>query len=412
MLLGVNKTNITPGFPIELAGFAHREGLATVVENSLYVKTFYFELNEKKMLVLVADLIWWGDEVVAELQKEIELRYSIPKEYICFHATHNHSGPQTSLRFSKQLGETSKEYVGFLKEQTLQSVKKAVGDIEEVTIDRCTGVSKLGIYRRKRVDNEIVRAPNSEVSTDNELSVISFKTEAKCIKSIWIHYSCHPTTTDANVVSSEYPGVCTEEVEKHFPDATVAFMQGFSADVRPALIKEEEFYRGTLEEMKEVGKRLAKEVLDVLKSGKKVTVKETINIQTTTLQLQFEQKDIVEHIPEDLVDEWPRLVEENLRNGYELNMQYIQLGDQLSFLSCNAELSQAYGQCIKKIDHHVLPLGYANGMVGYIPTKKQLCGGGYEPIESIFYFGLPTMLSFDIETIIQREFESLLGGVK
>ena len=28
MLLGANKTDITPGFPIDLAGFAHREGLS------------------------------------------------------------------------------------------------------------------------------------------------------------------------------------------------------------------------------------------------------------------------------------------------------------------------------------------------------------------------------------------------
>ena len=84
-----------------------------------------------------------------------------------------------------------------------------MGDVEKVSIDRRSGTSKLGIYRRKRVDNQIVRAPNRKVTTDNELSIISFKTEENRTKAIWIHYSCHPTTTDANVVSSEYPGVCS-----------------------------------------------------------------------------------------------------------------------------------------------------------------------------------------------------------
>lgn len=412
MLLGANKTDITPGFPIDLAGFAHREGLATTVENHLFIKTFYFELDETKMLMIIADLIWWGDQLVSELQNEIEVGFSIPKEHICFHATHNHSGPQTSFRFSKQLGETSIKYVRFLKGQVIQSVQKAIEDVEKVSMDRRSGTSKLGIYRRKRVDNQIVRAPNRKVPTDNELSIISFKTEENRTKAIWIHYSCHPTTTDANVVSSEYPGVCSEEVEKFFPGATVAFLQGFCADVRPALVKDHEFYRGTLEEMKEVGKRFANEVLDVLESGKKYSFKGALKIKNITLPLIFEETEIEAYIPDELKEEWPKLVEKNWQDGYELKLQYIQLGDQLSFLSCNAELSQAYGTFIKKIDPHILPLGYANGMVGYVPTKKQLYGGGYEPIESIFYFGLPAMLAYKIEEKIQATFEKILGGEK
>src|SRR5699024_10737428 len=117
-------------------GFAHREGLATTVDHRLYVKTFYVECNDSKMLMVIADLIWWGDELVSELQREIEMHFSIPKDHIFFHATHNHSGPQTSFRFSKDLGETAIEYVAFLKDQVIHSVRKAMEDVEKVTIHR------------------------------------------------------------------------------------------------------------------------------------------------------------------------------------------------------------------------------------------------------------------------------------
>src|SRR5690606_24483619 len=96
-----------------------------------------------------------------------------------------------------------------------------------------------------------------------------------------------------------------------------------------------------------------------------------LKIKSVTLPLIFEETEIEAYIPDELKEEWPKLVEKNRQDGYELKFQYVQLGDQLSFLSCNAELSQAYGTFIKKIDPHILPLGYANGMVGYVPTKKQ-----------------------------------------
>ena len=34
------------------------------------------------MLTIIADLIWWGDQLVSELQNEIEVGFSIPKEHI------------------------------------------------------------------------------------------------------------------------------------------------------------------------------------------------------------------------------------------------------------------------------------------------------------------------------------------
>jgi hypothetical protein len=39
-----------------------------------------------------------------------------------------------------------------------------------------------------------------------------------------------------------------------------------------------------------------------------------------------------------------------------------------------------------------LPLGYSNGMVGYVPTAAQIAEGGYEGDSSSVSFGLPAPL--------------------
>lgn len=100
----------------------------------------------------------------------------------------------------------------------------------------------------------------------------------------------------------------------------------------------------------------------------------------------------------------------NNQKGFDLKVQYIKLNEQLSLLCCNAELVQAYGLFIKQLAGNILPLGYSNGMIGYVPTQKQLAEGGYESVESIFYFGLPARLSSDNERNIQQAFKKILGG--
>ncbi|MEI3605281.1 hypothetical protein SPD48_06210 [Pseudogracilibacillus sp. SE30717A] len=410
MFLGTNKIDITPELPINLAGFAHREGLTNEVENHLFIKTFYFKVKTTKIIMIVADLIWWGDQLVCELQNEIEDHFSIPKDHICFHATHNHSGPQTSLGFSKKLGEISSEFLDLLKKRVIISVEKAIKNIEKVSIERRTGTSQLGIYRRKLVNNRIIMAPNEKVPNDNGLNTISFKTEEGKVKAIWIHYSCHPTTTDANVISSEYPGVCCQIIEKYYPKATVAFLQGFCADVRPALVQDGAFYRGSLQHMKRIGECFAQEVLNVLMHGKKITIKEKLQIENKELVLPFDDNSVNEYIPIELKEEWPKIIKQNRQKKHVLHFQYIKLGENLSFIGCNAELSQAYGVFLKKLENTILPLGYTNGMVGYVATKKQTEAGGYEPVDSIFYFGLPAMLALDTEEKINDTFKTIIGG--
>src|SRR5699024_2646445 len=104
------------------------------------------------------------------------------------------------------------------------------------------GTSKIGVYRRKKINGRTQMAPNDSVPVNDDLTVIRLKTYRGSEKAIFIHFTCHPTTTDDNVISSEFIGVCCEKLEKIIPDCTVIFLQGFCGDVRPALIRGGQFY--------------------------------------------------------------------------------------------------------------------------------------------------------------------------
>lgn len=409
MELGTNKQDITPAPPIYLAGFDHREGKATEIFEKLYLRSFLLKQSDDIFLLIVADLIWWDTAFVKRMKCNIEREYEIPKQQIVFHATHNHSGPQTSSRFSKQLGVVNKSYLLFLEEKIMESVKSLFLDLEEVKMVIGKGTSHIGINRRKKIDGVIEMAPNPKGVVDDELRVYSFLNDKGRAKGIWIHYTCHPTSTDENIISSEFTGLCCKKLEEKFPGCHVAFLQGFCGDIRPKQICDDEFYRGDLEDVVYFGEVLFNDVKNTLQSNKAKICHNSgpFVFAEKEIPLTFSDENIKDNIPDKLKDEWPKLIKDSHRE-YHLIFQYIRINDCLELLTCNAEMVSFYGFFVKNQNENVIPLGYSNGMIGYIPTSEQLNEGGYEVEESLFYFGYPNKVSNELENKIKVTIKELI----
>lgn len=410
MELGSSKVIITPKEPINLAGFAHRTDNFSTVKHHIYVNTFYIEKAGNKLLFVIGDLIWWDDYFVSKIKIAIREKYHISPESICFHATHNHCGPQTSNKFSTKLGIYSEQYIQFLQTKIMESIALAIADKEQVDLYKGTGTSDIGVYRRLKTNGKIVMNPNFSQKIDDRLTTISFTTKENKTKAVWIHYACHPTTTDENVITSEYPGICCSIIEQHIPTANVAFLQGFSADIRPSLIRNDVFHRGTIDDMESIGSKLAVDVQNALKTSGKIEVT-SIESKQITFPLKFKQEQLKSTIPSALEQEWQTLIKDSKKREYNVIVQAIKMGEELNFLMINGEIAQEYSMFLQETYANVLPLGYSNGMLGYIPTKRQLRNGGYESFESIFYFGYPNIISDSIESELKNNFHSILQSI-
>ncbi|MDN4074420.1 neutral/alkaline non-lysosomal ceramidase N-terminal domain-containing protein [Fictibacillus terranigra] len=424
--LGTSKQEITPFQPVYLAGFSHRKEPFTEIKSKLYVRVFCFldETNKNPSLLITADLIWWGSDLVSKLEKKIIEQFSIPAESIIFHATHNHSGPQTSKLFTSYLGRYSDSYIAFLEKQLLSAIEAAKQNAEEVTVQRASSTADIGVNRRKAVNGKIIMAPNPDGLVDNEVILVRFETLQQKTKALLIHYACHPTTTGNNYVSSEFPGTVLEEVEKRIGNGCIAgYLQGCCGDIRPALIKGNAFYRGEEEDVERLGKRLASNVLNCFNENHWKEVA-TSKLQTSTkvLHLNFEHLPSREFydpsaFPEDLLmKEWCTIMNERFsafEAGVPLKLHLMTFGEELSFLSMNAEMVTQYGLKLKeKYGGRIIPLPYSNGMIGYVPTAGQLSEGGYEANDSIYYFALPSPFSSSIENSINNAIDKLIRKEK
>jgi 6-phosphogluconolactonase/glucosamine-6-phosphate isomerase/deaminase len=413
--LGVAKVDITPARSLPLAGFVHRQGDSAGVVHPLYARVFFFEGEDGRMkrraLLVSADLLWWGEDQARKLCERVREIWGIRESSVVFHATHTHSGPQTSTRFSSFLGKPDQLYLQELEAKVLDGIGRAARDLESVTVERGQGECHIGINRRRRVGTEIRMAPNERGPVDPEVIVVRFRTPARRTKAILVHYACHPTTTGDNLISSEFPGVAMRRVEDELGDGVLAaYLQGCCGDIRPALIREGEFYRGSDAEVRELGDALAGEVLDVMDFPMRLLSDGDLVGLSSRVMLPFQRLPRLDNLrvsssQPDATGEWSRLLlsePDRIAPHVPLEMTLLDIADGLTLLAANGELVVEYGLFVKRrFGGCLLPVPYSNGMIGYIPTARQVEEGGYEAEESTIYFGLPSPFACAVETIVR-----------
>jgi 6-phosphogluconolactonase/glucosamine-6-phosphate isomerase/deaminase len=409
--LGVARVDITPPKPVPLAGFEHRRGTSVGVSHPLYARVLFFEEDEgsgkRRALLVSADLIWWGEYQVERLRHCLKARWGIERNSVILHATHTHSGPQTSRWFSPRLGRPDPVYLETLESRVLTAVEEASGCLETVTVERGEGECRIGVNRRRRVAGRIEMAPNEAGPADPEVTVIRFRTPSGATKAVLVHHACHPTTTDDERISSEFPGVAMELVEGELGGGVVAaYLQGCSGDIRPALVRDGRFYRGDGTEVRTLGERLGVETLSVMERPMRRLFPTLLSGRQTTIPLPLQglpdQAELEASSRQSgVVGEWSALLRREpcrLRPWVPLEITLLDLAGELSLLAMNGEAVVEYGLFVKRrFAGRVLPLPYSNGMIGYVPTARQVGEGGYEARESIFYFGLPAPFDSSLE---------------
>jgi hypothetical protein len=423
ILLGTAKMDITPSDPISLAGYAHRTGSFEGISRRLYARAWLLEQSVKddvrRALIIQADLIWWGPEIVRKLKTKLWERWGFDPASVILHASHTHSGPQTSGMFTSSLGEPNPEYLRLLESKLLDFVAEAQSNLESVQVYRGAGECRIGLHRRKQVEGIIRMAPNPEGPLDTEVSVIRFQTDEGMTKGVLFHYTCHPTVSADNLVSSEFPGVAMEALEEALGGgAIVSYLQGCCGDIRPDLVRDGEFYRGSDEDVRRLGGTLSDEVLRVLAEPMKPLAAIELSWRSCAVRLPYQQlpgRDKLQSLKhqQGVVGQWSTLLlDEPFRiyDGASLELSMLHIADGLSFLALNGEVVTAYGTFVKnETEGQVLPLAYSNGMIGYIPTAQQVAEGGYEALESTRYFGLPAPFEASLEQLICSGILQLIG---
>jgi hypothetical protein len=436
MKLGTGKAIITPPIGTPLVGFGSRDHGSESVLDDLEVRVFWFQdadNAEEAVCIISADLLGFGDDSTQFLRDSISIEYGITPERILLAASHTHSGPQLEdslVGTGLCVPEVAEQILALI----LGAVKDAQANTAEVTFHAGKGLLEGYAINRRGIENgESDIKPNYGGIRDDVVTALSCRDASTGdVKAVLFHFTCHASTMGTYEITGDYPGATRRFIEKELGNGAVAgFLPGCFGNVRSlCLFMGGEYFRGGQpKDLELYGKALGGEVVRVVREAS-TEVQPRLNGVATVIDLPLQEqptREALEHIinddPEDRtwrpwipwLDKGKKVWAEFLMDKpfsptRQLTLQRLDLADNVTLVAMGGEVCVEYGHFIKdtRPDAFMIPMGYSNGIIGYIPTAAMFPEGGYEPITSGMYFGLPAPFKPEIEEIIRKEISKIL----
>ncbi len=238
---GVAKVDITPAVGTELCGHFRSSLRSVGVHSRLYAKAIILNDGENYVALVACDLLGVTSSLVASTRERIEELTGIPAKNVMICCTHTHSGPGSQpLRV---VGKSDETYQDQLVKKIGGAVYLAYKSMNEASVGLGSETLDLAASRRVRWPDGSIRFtwldPNTppEEPIDRDLKVITLKNSNNKTLAVAINYACHPVTMGGklfNHISSDFPGVATELIERAKGDGTIAlFFNGSLGDIHP-----------------------------------------------------------------------------------------------------------------------------------------------------------------------------------
>ncbi len=412
---GVGVADITPAQPLWMAGYASRNHAAEGTLQPLHVKALALEDGAgTRGLLLTSDLLGFPPETAQRLSELIGRECNLPRSAVMLSCSHTHSGPVLPHALSDiyPLDDAHRAaidaYGVMLDARIAEAVRGAFGSMEQVVLASGTGVTRFAVNRRENVEAEILENPFIKGPSDHSVPVIRVARRDGSLLAVVFGYACHGTVLDGYQWSGDYPGFAQAELETAHPGVTAMFFAGCGADQNP-------MPRRSAARARQYGRELAAAVDRVL--GEMVEPLDAhLDMHFREIELRLAEIPGVDRLAELAGSTsgyeqrcYARLLND-ARAGHTFPqtrpypIQLWRLGQQ-TLAALGGEVVVDYALSAKKmLGPGTFVMGYANGVVGYIPTERILHEGRYEGKVSQVVYGMPSVWSGDVE-------KRVLGGI-
>ncbi|MCX7919390.1 MAG: neutral/alkaline non-lysosomal ceramidase N-terminal domain-containing protein [bacterium] len=426
VLAGVAKTDITPPVGIELTGYIGRQQPSVGIHDPLFAKAIVLADGNTKLALVSCDLLALSRESVAAIRQAVNHQSQIPLQNILIACTHTHSGPATV--FLRNCGTVDKDWLAKLEQQISNTIIAAANSMEPVNLGFGIGTADINLDRRTKKDTTL--KPNI---VDKSLGVIKLDLITGEPLAIIINYTCHPVVlAEKNrYISADYPGAVCDYISSRYPnEPLVVFFNGACGNINPVI------RGGTWDDVYRLGEIIGKRAIEVLDS---ISTNDAMAFSAISQDAELELKiptiagleyelDIFREkaalIPQaesmnqrvnSAMVSWAEETLNLLKRGkvsqtVPLEIQVIKLGE-LILVGIGAEVFCEIGLNIKKeAGAPTLIIGYANHVVGYIPTRKAFDEGGYEVDTAYRYYG-NFMLTRDAQHTVETTTLHLIKSI-
>jgi hypothetical protein len=388
---GFAEVDISPGPGTRKIGW-NNKNFGTSVIDPLYAKAAVFECGDGNAAFIALDLLFVHRDQVAEIRRRVGEKFGFPGEAVMIGATHNHAGPAIET----DLYPKDEAYTQLMIEKSVAAFGQAWESRREAEIgfgsvnEWFVGYNRRVIYRDGTARcHGSFKDPNAlsfEGPVDPEVAVLAARTKDGTLLGAVVNFACHPCHHGGDqVFSAGYPGQLAKSMKERKCPVTL-FLQGAGGNIHhndPSGVNKEK-------SMEEAGLALAADV-DKAIAGMKYRPTAKIRTRSRTIDLPYRQVEEAEikgkvkgaqrfGEPGFYDKTQDQVLEEIKREGTaKAEVQAIFL-DEIVHVSVPAEYFVQHGLRIKEETHALRTrvVGYANGMVGYVPHKEAFARGGYE----------------------------------
>ena len=412
---GVAKTIITPPLPIWLNGYAARTNAAASVKSDLWAKALALRDNQGGQVVIVTtDLVGLPREVSEAAADRVRQKHGLKREQVLFNSSHTHSGPVVWPGLTLMFAFTPEEkahiirYTRKLTDDLVAVIGAALADRSPARLSFAQGTAAFAINRRQPTLSGVQLGVNTNGPVDHSVPVLKVSAPDGTLRAVLTGYACHNTTLggDFYQVDGDYAGCAQRELERAHPGAAALFLILCGGDQNPQP-------RGRYENVEQHGRTLAAAVEQVLR-GELKPVLPPIRTAWQTAELDFAphtRKQFEEEAAGKNVYRQRRakLMLESYDQGQPIRhlpypVQAVRFNTDLTLLALANEVVVDYAHRARREypAETMVVAGYCNEVSCYIPSLRVLREGGYEPVDSMIYYGQPGPFAENVEETIFR----------
>jgi len=411
MKVGTAQLDITPSPGLDLAGFAKRVQPSTSVLDPLFVRALYLEDGPERLLWVHADLLAIGTQLAARLRRDISSDLALPAFRILVTATHTHSAPAVIALTG--CGRVAPAYVREFEARCRRAASLAVKDCEPCRLVAAQSQCRLGVDRRRF----------ASAHTEPRVGALGWRRQDGSFKAAFVNYAMHPVCLRDTLISADWPGAAAQTLAEALPGRPVVLVTpGACGSINPPSVGV------TPRQMTDWGRQVAEGAAGGLLAagvGASPTNGASLQVVSTPVSVPVESWDagqVEEYAAACLADpagcrefgDTFRLAVETWRAGMfdrlrrrEPPLAEAELGlitlCQTSLLTINGEMFSRFTALASvAVSGPVYTVGYANGMLGYIPSAEAYDEGAYEVTWSMLFYNLPRLQKGCLELLAER----------
>lgn len=372
---GYGEAVITPRRGADLAGYGfYLDRKAGRASDPLKARAVFLRRGGEAIAIVACDLIGLSVATSDRLRDEIGLRLGLPRAAVLIVCTHTHSGPATiSL---PGLGEADPDYMAGLEKRIVAAAVQAGRNEHPARASwAIETIEPLG-YNRRTMDFRGVDADLKTIILDGAGERLH----------LW-SYACHAVVLGpGRDISADWPGAAVRALET--AGRRGIFLQGFCGDIDP-VSQRNRWGRGTGDDLVLYGALAAARLIKAEGYLHPIDKPEIRAAESRCdVPLQIYAPDRIRRFAEAFAANYqdfpggPRFARDWNRRAlagreaakrdpflHDVPAQALAIGP-VKLAGLPGEIFSEFGPALRRGRDPLFPIGFANGDVGYVPTRR------------------------------------------